>query len=82
MNKQKLKIIDIGHQNLNLENALSLLETTISKTLYEGDARAVKVITGHGSGKLREFVRSWLDEQEIKMKKERIFSTLKFIFIL
>ena len=54
MNKQKLKIIDIGHQNLNLESALSLLETTISKTVYEGDARAVKVITGHGSGKLRD----------------------------
>ena len=64
MNKQKLKIIDIGHQNLNLENALSLLETTLSKTVYEGDARAVKVITGHGSGKLRNSVRSWLDEQE------------------
>tara|TARA_B100000927_G_C16142331_1_gene339883 strand:+ start:225 stop:560 length:336 start_codon:yes stop_codon:yes gene_type:complete len=64
MNKQKLKIIDIGHQNLNLESALLLLETTISKTLYEGDAKAVKVITGHGSGKLRDSVRSWLNEQE------------------
>ena len=64
MNRQKFKIIDIGHQNLSLENALSLLETTVSKTVYEGDVKAVKVITGHGSGRLRDSVRSWLDEQE------------------
>ena len=64
MNKKKLKIIDIGHQNLSLENALSLLEITVSKTVYEGDVKAVKVITGHGSGRLRDSVRSWLDGQE------------------
>ena len=64
MNKQKLKIIDIGYQNLNLESALSLVESTRSKTVYEGEVRADKVITGHGSGKLRDSVRSWLDEQE------------------
>ena len=49
---------------LRSEETILIRKTTISKTLYEGDVRAVKVITGHGSGKLRESVRSWLDEQE------------------
>ena len=61
---KKLKIIDIGHSNLSLENSQSILETTISQTAFEGHIRAIKVVTGHGSGKLRESVRTWCKEQE------------------
>ena len=64
MKKQKIKIIDIGHQNLRLDSAISLLGTTMSEAIYEGETKAIKVITGHGSGKLRESVRLWLHEQE------------------
>ena len=64
MKNQKLKVVDIGHSKLNLESAKSLLETTISQTLYEGRTRAIKVVTGHGSGRLRNSVRKWCKEQE------------------
>ena len=64
MNDSKLKIIDIGHSNLNIEDAQSLLETTISQTSYEGNIRAVKVITGHGTGTLRKQIRQWCADQE------------------
>jgi hypothetical protein len=61
---EKLKIIDIGHSNYNLEQAISLLETTVSQSVFEGRIKAIKVITGHGSGRLRETVRAWCREQE------------------
>ena len=61
---KKLKIIDIGHSNYNLEQAISLLETTVSQSVFEGRIKAIKVITGHGSGRLRESVRAWCREQE------------------
>jgi|TARA_B110000495_G_scaffold195298_1_gene202641 hypothetical protein len=64
MNQQKLKIIDIGHSNYSLENALSMLETTVSQSAFEGRIRVIKIITGHGSGKLRDAVREWCKEQE------------------
>ena len=64
MKNGKIKIIDIGHKNLNLEDAQSLLETTISQIAYEGNIKVVKIITGHGSGSLRSSVRKWLQEQE------------------
>ena len=64
MKNGKIKIIDIGHKNLNLEDAQSLLETTISQIAYEGNIKVVKIITGHGSGALRSSVRKWLQEQE------------------
>ena len=54
MRNQKLKIIDIGHSDHSMETALSLLETTISQSVFEGRIRAIKIITGHGSGKLRD----------------------------
>ena len=63
MKNGKIKIIDIGHKNLNLEDAQSLLETTISQCSFEGKVRAIKVITGHGSGVLRSSVREWCDNQ-------------------
>ncbi|HIC37234.1 MAG TPA: hypothetical protein EYM60_01505 [Candidatus Marinimicrobia bacterium] len=64
MSNQKLKIIDIGHSNNSMEKALSLLETTVSQSSFEGRIRAIKIITGHGSGKLRDAVREWCKEQE------------------
>ena len=50
MKNAKIKIVDIGHKNLRLEDAQSLLETTISQIAYEGNIKVVKIITGHGSG--------------------------------
>lgn len=64
MSYKKLKIIDIGHSNHSLEHALSLLETTVSQSAFEGRIRAIKIITGHGSGKLRSAVRGWCKDQE------------------
>jgi len=63
MYNQKIKILDIGHLNLKLESAMSLLETTVSLSSFEGKVRAVKVITGHGSGVLRDSVREWCEDQ-------------------
>ena len=56
--------MDIGHSKFNLERAGSILETTISQTQYEGEIRVIKVITGHGSGRLRSSIREWCVEQE------------------
>ena len=64
MDIQKLKIIDIGHSNYSLENALSILETTISQSAFERQIRVIKIITGHGTGKLRDAVRDWCKDQE------------------
>ena len=64
MSGSKLKILDIGHSNLSIEDAQSLLETSISQTSFEGQVRAIKVITGHGTGKLRELIRQWCIDQE------------------
>ena len=64
MKNRKLKIVDIGHSKFNLERAGSILETTISQTQYEGEIRVIKVITGHGSGRLRSSIREWCVEQE------------------
>ena len=64
MINNKLKVLDIGHSNLSLDQAQMILETTISQVAFEGNIRVIKVITGHGSGKLRGSVRSWFDSQE------------------
>lgn len=64
MINEKLKILDIGHSKMSLEDAKSQLETTISQSLHEGNTKVIKVITGHGSGKLRKTVREWCDDQE------------------
>ena len=64
MKNGKIKIVDIGHKGLKLEDAQSLLETTISQIVYEGNVKVVKIITGHGSGVLRNSVRKWLQDQE------------------
>ena len=64
MKIKNIKVLDIGHSNLTLESAQSLLETTVSQALYNEELRVLKVVTGHGSGKLRETIRHWCDEQE------------------
>jgi hypothetical protein len=64
MSIQKLKIVDIGHSNYSIENALSILETSISQSAFEGRIRVIKIITGHGTGKLRSAVRDWCKDQE------------------
>ena len=64
MKNSKIKVVDIGHRNLNLYDAQSLLETTISQIAHEGRIRAIKIITGHGSGALRSSVRKWLKKEE------------------
>ena len=45
MKTEKIKIIDIGHKNLILEDAQSLLETTISQVAYESNIKVLKIIT-------------------------------------
>tara|TARA_B100001996_G_C18462746_1_gene516768 strand:- start:427 stop:762 length:336 start_codon:yes stop_codon:yes gene_type:complete len=64
MKIKNIKVLDIGHSNLTLESAQCLLETTVSQALYKEELRVLKVVTGHGSGKLRETIRHWCDEQE------------------
>ena len=65
---KKIKTVDIGHSNLRIDQAITTLETTVSQTSYEGDIRAIRIITGHGSGKLKNAVRKWCDEQEGRFK--------------
>ena len=59
-----LKILDIGHKGSSLESAVGVLETEISRYQFEGSVRCIKIIHGHGWGKLREAVREWCCEQE------------------
>ena len=64
MPDERFKVIDIGHSNFRLDTAIALLETTVSQYAYEGRIRGIKIITGHGSGKLRYAVEEWCLEQE------------------
>ena len=64
MKQQYLKVIDIGHTGKSPDEALSALEITVSKCSYENKIKAIKVITGHGTGSLRKIVREWCVNQE------------------
>ena len=68
MTQQYLKVIDIGHSGKSPDDAISILETTVSQCAYESKVKAIKVITGHGSGRLREIVREWCKDQEGRFK--------------
>ena len=69
MIKNKLKILDIGHSNFNLEKAIIILETEISQSIFNNDYKAIKVITGHGSGALKDAVKNWCQEQRGRFKE-------------
>ena len=69
MTQQYLKVIDIGHSGKSPDDALSILETTVSQCTYGNKIKAIKVITGHGSGRLREIVREWCKDQEGRFKE-------------
>ena len=68
MKEQYLKIVDIGHSGNSTDDAMSTLETVVSQCVYENRVRAIKVITGHGSGRLRKILRQWCDEQKGRFK--------------
>ncbi len=44
-----MKTLDIGHRNLYLDEAMTVLETGISDAMFGGNVQAVKIIHGHGS---------------------------------
>ncbi len=69
MTKNKLKILDIGHSNFNLEKAIITLEIEISQSMFNNDCKVVKVITGHGSGVLKEEVKNWCEEQSGRFRE-------------
>ena len=68
MKQEYLKTLDIGHSGNSPDEAMILLETTVSQCSFENKTRAIKIITGHGSGRLRKIVREWCDEQKGRFK--------------
>ena len=68
MEEQYFKVIDIGHNGKFPDDAISILETTVSQCAYENKVKVIKVITGHGSGRLRKIVREWCHYQEGRFK--------------
>ena len=63
-----MKTIDIGHRNWRMDQALSELEVEVSNAIYSGNVQAIKIIHGHGSGRLRRAVREWCHEQAGRFK--------------
>mgnify|MGYP001414614123 FL=1 len=47
---------------------MSVLETEVSGLIFQGDARAIKIIHGHGTGALKNAVRDWCKEQQGRFK--------------
>ena len=68
MEQQYLKVIDIGHAGKFPDEAILELEATVSQYAYENKVKVIKVITGHGSGKLCKIVREWCDDQKGRFK--------------
>ena len=63
-----MKTLDIGHRNLYLDEAMTVLETEVSDAMFSGNVQAVKIIHGHGSGALRRAVRDWCRDQHGRFK--------------
>ena len=57
-----MKIIDIGHRKLSVDDAISELEATVSQVHHSGQATVIKVIHRHGTGALKRAVRNWCHE--------------------
>ena len=47
---------------------MSVLETEVSGLIFQGDAKAIKIIHGHGTGALKNAVRDWCKEQQGRFK--------------
>ena len=47
---------------------MSVLETEVSGLIFQGDARAIKIIHGHGTGALKNAVRDWCKDQQGRFK--------------
>ena len=63
-----MKTIDIGHRNFRLDEAISVLEVEVSNAMFSGNIQAMKIIHGHGSGRLRGAVRDWCRNQRGRFK--------------
>ena len=68
MKREYLKILDIGHSGDSPDRAMIILETAVSQCSFENKTKVIKVITGHGSGKLRNAVRDWCKDQDGRFK--------------
>ena len=68
MKREYLKILDIGHSGNSPDRAMIILETAVSQCLFENETKVIKVIKGHGSGKLRNAVRDWCKDQDGRFK--------------
>ena len=47
---------------------MSVLETEVSGLIFQGAARAIKIIHGHGTGALKNAVRDWCKDQQGRFK--------------
>ena len=47
---------------------MSVLETEVSGLIFQGDAKAIKIIHGHGTGALKNAVREWCKDQQGRFK--------------
>ena len=68
MKQKYIKVVDIGHSGRYLDEAISDLEVLVSECAHENKIKVIKVITGHGTGKLRDQVRNWCKEQKGRFK--------------
>ena len=63
-----LKVIDIGHKNYGLDTAIATMEAEVSKMIFNGESKAIKIIHGHGTGVLKDAVREWCASQSGRFK--------------
>ena len=64
-----MKTIDIGHGNLSVDIALSVLESEVSNAMFHDEIRSIKIVHGHGSGTLRSAVHQWCNEQSGRFRE-------------
>ena len=64
-----MKTIDIGHGNLSVDIALSVLESEVINAMFHDEIRSIKIVHGHGSGTLRSAVRQWCNEQSGRFRE-------------